>query len=77
MGAQIVQGKVIAQSVYEELATEIPDLIKQTGRRPVLVSIYVGSDPAIEVYIRSQNRVARKLGIEYRWYHLPDNAEEA
>ena len=77
MGAQIVQGKVIAQSVYEELATEIPDLIKQTGRRPVLVSIYVGSDPAIEVYIRSQNRVARKLGIEYRWYHLPDSAEEA
>ena len=77
MGAQIVQGKVIAQSVYEELAAEIPDLIKQTGRRPVLVSIYVGSDPAIEVYIRSQNRVARKLGIEYRWYHLPDNAEEA
>ena len=77
MGAQIVQGKVIAQSVYDELAAEIPDLIKQTGRRPVLVSIYVGSDPAIEVYIRSQNRVARKLGIEYRWYHLPDNAEEA
>ncbi len=77
MGAQIVRGKVIAQSVYEELAAEIPDLIQQTGRRPVLVSIYVGSDPAIEVYIRSQNRVARKLGIEYRWYHLPDNAEEA
>jgi methylenetetrahydrofolate dehydrogenase (NADP+)/methenyltetrahydrofolate cyclohydrolase len=42
----------------------------------VLVSIYVGSHPAIEVYIRSQNRVARELGIEYRWYHLPDNAEE-
>ena len=77
MGAQIVRGKVIAQSVYEELAAEIPDLIQRTGRRPVLVSIYVGSDPAIEVYIRSQNRVARKLGIEYRWYHLPDSAEEA
>jgi 5,10-methylene-tetrahydrofolate dehydrogenase/methenyl tetrahydrofolate cyclohydrolase len=42
----------------------------------VLVSIYAGSHPAIEVYIRSQNRVARELGIEYRWYHLPDNAEE-
>jgi methylenetetrahydrofolate dehydrogenase (NADP+)/methenyltetrahydrofolate cyclohydrolase len=40
------------------------------------VSIYVGSHPAIEVYIRSQNRAARELGIEYRWYHLPDTAEE-
>jgi methylenetetrahydrofolate dehydrogenase (NADP+)/methenyltetrahydrofolate cyclohydrolase len=76
MSAEIVEGKRIAQSVYDELRNEIPDLIRQTGRRPVLVSIYVGSHPAIEVYIRSQNRAARELGIEYRWYHLPDNAEE-
>src|SRR5262245_12395507 len=76
MSAQIVEGKRIAQSVYDELETEIPQLIRQTGRRPVLVSIYAGSHPAIEVYIRSQNRIARELGIEYRWYHLPDNAEE-
>jgi methylenetetrahydrofolate dehydrogenase (NADP+)/methenyltetrahydrofolate cyclohydrolase len=76
MSAQVVEGKLIAQSVYDELRAEIPQLIRQTGRRPVLVSIYAGSHPAIEVYIRSQNRVARELGIEYRWYHLPDNAEE-
>jgi methylenetetrahydrofolate dehydrogenase (NADP+)/methenyltetrahydrofolate cyclohydrolase len=76
MGAQVVEGKVIAQGVYEELRAEIPQLIRQTGRRPVLVSVYVGSHPAIEVYIRSQNRAARGLGIEYRWYQLPDTAEE-
>ena len=76
MSAQVVEGKLIAQSVYDELRAEIPQLIHQTGRRPVLVSIYAGSHPAIEVYIRSQNRVARELSIEYRWYHLPDNAEE-
>lgn len=76
MSAQIVEGKVIAEGVYTELKREIPQLILQTGRRPVLVSVYVGSHPAIEVYIRSQNRIARELGIEYRWYHLPDTAEE-
>ncbi len=76
MNAQIVEGRVIAQRVYDEMKQEIPQLIRQTGRRPVLVSIYVGSHPAIEVYIRSQNRRARELGIEYRWYHLPDTAEE-
>jgi len=76
MSAQVVEGKRIAQSVYDELRGEVPQLIRQTGRRPVLVSVYAGSHPAIEVYIRSQNRVARELGIEYRWYHLPDNAEE-
>jgi methylenetetrahydrofolate dehydrogenase (NADP+)/methenyltetrahydrofolate cyclohydrolase len=42
----------------------------------VLVSVYVGSHPAIEVYIRSQNRAARGLDIEYRWYQLPDTVEE-
>lgn len=76
MGAHIVEGKLIAQSVYKELGGEIPQLIRQTGCRPVLVSVYVGSHPAIEVYIRSQNRAARSLGIEYRWYHLPDIVEE-
>ncbi len=76
MSAQVVKGKVIADRVYEELKQEIPQLISQTGRRPVLVSVYVGSHPAIEVYIRSQNRIARMLGIEYRWYHLPDTVEE-
>src|SRR5947199_9262684 len=74
MGVQIVEGKVIVQGVYDELRREIPQLILQTGRRPVLVSIYVGSHPAIEVYIRSQNRVDRELGIEYCWYILPDTA---
>ena len=77
MGAKIVRGKVIAEAVYAELAAEIPGLIRQTGRHPVLVSIYVGSDPAIEIYVRSQNRVARELGIEYRWYQLPDTVQEA
>jgi len=76
MGAYVVEGKIIAQGVYEELRTEIPQLILKTGRRPVLVSVYVGSHPAIEVYIRSQNRAARRLGIEYRWYQLPESAEE-
>jgi methylenetetrahydrofolate dehydrogenase (NADP+)/methenyltetrahydrofolate cyclohydrolase len=76
MGAHVVEGKIIAQNVYEELRGEILQLIRQTKRRPVLVSVYVGSHPAIEVYIRSQNRAARGLGIEYRWYQLPDTAEE-
>lgn len=76
MSAHIVHGKVITEGVYAELKQEVPQLVSQTGRRPVLVSVYVGSHPAIEVYIRSQNRTARMLGIEYRWYHLPDTAEE-
>ena len=76
MSAHVVEGKIIAQAVYEELRSEIPQLIQQTGRRPVLVSVYVGAHPAIEVYIRSQNRAARGLGIEYRWYQLPDTVEE-
>ena len=76
MSAHVVEGKIIAQAVYDELRSEIPQLIQQTGRRPVLVSVYVGAHPAIEVYIRSQNRAARGLGIEYRWYQLPDTVEE-
>jgi methylenetetrahydrofolate dehydrogenase (NADP+)/methenyltetrahydrofolate cyclohydrolase len=76
MNAQIIKGQITARAVYERLEAELPQLIRDTGRRPVLVSVYVGSNPAIDVYIRSQSRLARKLGIEYRWYHLPDSVEE-
>ena len=76
MNARIIKGQTAAQTVYEGLAAQLPQLIHDTGRRPVLVSVYVGSHPAIDVYIRSQSRLARKLGIEYRWYHLPDSVEE-
>ena len=76
MSAQLVDGKGIAAGIYTDLQQEIPVLLQETGRRPVLVSIYVGSHPAIEVYIHSQNRAARRLGIEYRWYQLPDTATE-
>jgi methylenetetrahydrofolate dehydrogenase (NADP+)/methenyltetrahydrofolate cyclohydrolase len=76
MNAQIIKGQITARAVYERLEAELPQLIRDTGRRPVLVSVYVGLNPAIDVYIRSQSRLARKLGIEYRWYHLPDSVEE-
>lgn len=76
MNAQIIKGQVIARKVQAELETQLPQLIRDSGHRPVLVSVYVGSNPAIDVYIRSQSRLARKLGIEYRWYDLPDRVEE-
>src|SRR5262245_25832893 len=76
MSAQIMESKYNTQIAFDQLRPDSPQLIRHTERRPVLVSIYAGSHPAIEVYIRSQNRVVRELGIEYRWYHLPDTAEE-
>jgi 5,10-methylene-tetrahydrofolate dehydrogenase/methenyl tetrahydrofolate cyclohydrolase len=64
MSAHIVEGKSIAEGVYVELKREIPKLMHQTGQRPVLVSVYTSSNPAIEVYIRSRHRIARALGTE-------------
>ena len=38
MSAQIIKGQITAHTVYDGLAAELPQLIHDTGRRPVLVS---------------------------------------
>ena len=59
----ILDGKVVAASIKERLKEEIDAAVANGGRRPRLVIISVGDDPASKVYVRNKMRAAEEVGI--------------
>jgi len=64
MNAVILDGKKIAGDLNEEIKKEITLLSQRHS--PKLAAIQIGSDPASEAYVRSQQRRAQDVGIDYR-----------
>ncbi|MCR9244072.1 MAG: bifunctional 5,10-methylenetetrahydrofolate dehydrogenase/5,10-methenyltetrahydrofolate cyclohydrolase [bacterium] len=74
MTAQLLDGRVLAKSIREDLKKARQSL----GDAPVrLVSIEVGQNPAAAVYVRNQLRAAEDVGIAMEHIHLPVSAGEA
>ena len=70
MSATLIDGKAIAQKIRDELSREIEQL-KAQGVVPTLAVLWVGEDPASGVYYRAKQRLAERLGIEFRGMVLP------
>ena len=60
----ILDGKVVAADIKQRLKEEIDAAVANSGRRPKLVIITVGDDPASKVYIRNKMKAAEEVGIE-------------
>lgn len=65
----ILDGKVVAASIKEQLKEEIDAVVANGCRRPRLVIITVGEDPASKVYVRNKMKAAEEVGIIA--YHFP------
>lgn len=63
MAAKILDGKLTAAHVREDLAGRVAEL-RARGVAPKLVVVLVGEDPASRVYVRNKNRSAGKIGID-------------
>lgn len=60
----ILDGKIVAADIKQRLKEEIDAAIANGGRRPKLVIISVGDDPASKVYVRNKIKAAEEVGIE-------------
>ena len=59
----ILDGKVVASEIKQRLKDDIDEAVGVGIRRPRLVIISVGDDPASKVYVRNKLRVAEEVGI--------------
>jgi len=74
----IIDGKALSQAVKDEVRAEVPQLEAKYGRKPCLVVIIVGENPASQVYVRNKVKAAAYTGMESRLVELPaDITEEA
>jgi len=70
--AKLLEGKIIAGQLKEELAKDI----RACGRKLRLASVQAGENPSVEVYIKSQKKSAELLGIEYALHKLEASASQ-
>ena len=72
MRARILDGKVVAQAVKEEVAKAVADLDFQPG----LATVLVGDDPASHIYVRGKRRDAEQVGIESVHHELSASIDQ-
>ena len=70
MSANILDGKEIAREILDEVSAEVSEL-KTNGWDPKLISIKVGENPSVDLYIRNQRLKAEKVGIIFEEKRYP------
>ncbi len=76
VNGNIIDGRAIANNIIEDLMPKIKKASALLGRRPTLLGIESGSNPDTAAYIRSQQRLAQRLGVEYRHRQVGPYQEE-
>ena len=72
----LIDGKVIAQDLRNELKKEIDNLKIKIGKVPGLAVVQVGNVAASSVYVKAKTKSAIEVGIEVIDHHLPKETSE-
>ena len=70
--ARLLEGKPIAEKIKENIKQQIQAL----NLKPVLASVQVGENAGAEAYVKSQQKTAQNLGIEYQLHKLAQDTTE-
>ena len=73
----IIDGKMVASKIKENIAAEVKTLKQKTGKTPGLAVILVGNDPASAVYVRNKNKTCENLGFHSFENILPADTSES
>ena len=75
--AELLDGKVLAQKVKDDVRNAIDDWTSQGHRPPYLSVVLVGDNPASEAYVRGKERDAAEVGIETDTLRPDDQISES
>ncbi|XP_031353092.1 bifunctional methylenetetrahydrofolate dehydrogenase/cyclohydrolase, mitochondrial isoform X1 [Photinus pyralis] len=73
---QIINGRNIADEIQNTLRCDINAWVKTSGRKPSLVAVLVGDDPASIKYVEKKMEAAAYVGIDSKIEKLPDTISE-
>jgi methylenetetrahydrofolate dehydrogenase (NADP+)/methenyltetrahydrofolate cyclohydrolase len=77
VGARLIDGKTLAQSIRERIAKDVVELHAKTGVRPGLAAILVGDDPASHLYVKNKQKACDAAGIYVDEHKLPASTSQA
>ena len=76
MAARILDGKALAQTIRDQVASEVAALRESTGRVPGLTVVLVGENPASQVYVRNKQNACKAAGMRGTLLRLPADVAE-
>jgi 5,10-methylene-tetrahydrofolate dehydrogenase/methenyl tetrahydrofolate cyclohydrolase len=76
MGAKIIDGKAIAESLREEIKKSVEERIEKGLPVPGLATVIVGNNPASKVYVRMKHKACQEAGILSIGHELPADASQ-
>ena len=74
---EILDGKIVSQSVKDELKAEVNQLIKNNKRLPHLAAILVGNNGASETYVASKAKNCEEIGFKSSLFRLKEDITES
>ena len=76
MTAQLIDGKIIAQKVREEVAKEVSKRTASGRPQPILATVLVGERPDSAAYVASKGKACQELGMGSVSRQLPADATQ-
>lgn len=73
---EILDGKIVSEAVLKEVKEEIDKIGSSEGRPPGITVVIVGNDPASEIYVRSKDKKAGKLGFRSEVIRISDSISQ-
>ncbi len=72
----IIKGKIIADTISEELKLESAQFFQKKGMKPKLSVVIAGEDPAAMFYVRMIERSCQKVNFDFEKHTLAEKATE-
>ncbi|MFN8356041.1 MAG: tetrahydrofolate dehydrogenase/cyclohydrolase catalytic domain-containing protein [Spirosomataceae bacterium] len=73
---QLIDGKLVASKLIEELALEVSKIKAEGGKIPHLVAILVGNNGASETYVANKVKACEEIGFISTLLRFPDTISE-
>jgi 5,10-methylene-tetrahydrofolate dehydrogenase/methenyl tetrahydrofolate cyclohydrolase len=77
MTAQIIDGRIIAQQVRDNVAAEVAKRTAAGKPKPTLATVLVGERVDSATYVRSKGKACEELGMGSVSHHVPENITQA
>jgi methylenetetrahydrofolate dehydrogenase (NADP+)/methenyltetrahydrofolate cyclohydrolase len=77
MSAQLIDGKVHAERLRAQVASEVAALKASHGLQPGLAVVLVGDDAASQIYVRSKGEQSLAAGMHSVTHRLPGDTTQA
>src|SRR3954465_11206757 len=73
---KIIDGKISAERLRNDVAEEVAALKASHGIQPGLAVVLVGDDPASQIYVRSKGEHSLAVGMHSVTHRLPDDTTQ-